>query len=173
MEVFIGQIQPFGFNFAPRGWAFCDGQLLPINQNQALFSLLGTTYGGDGRTSFALPDLRGRTPIHVGQEPGLPVYQLGRRGGTETTTLTTANLPAHNHTTSISVTSDEANSDEANGKVLGTAGTNVYASAATAGASYGPANTGATGGQQPLNNMQPSLCIYFCIALIGLFPSRN
>lgn len=181
MEPFLGQIQAFGFNFAPRGWAKCEGQLLSINQYQALFSLLGTTYGGDGRTTFALPDLRGRVAIGEGSGPGLPSYRLGEKAGSATTTLTVANLPSHNHSlgaqanVSIPVSEEDANQDEAAGNYLAN-GTFYHAGA---GGQYGggpvqlSGSTDNAGGQQPFNNMQPFLAINFCIALQGLFPSRS
>ncbi|MFK8161573.1 MAG: phage tail protein [Lewinella sp.] len=181
MEPFIGQIQAFGFNFAPRGWAKCDGQLLAISQNQALFSLLGTTYGGDGRTTFALPDLRGRTMLHEGTGPGLTTRRLGQRGGSETNTLNVTQLPSHNHalgagsSVAIPVSEEDADQDEAAGKFLANGtfyhnqGSGVYGN--------GPiplsGNTLNQGGQQPFNNMQPYLVVNICIALTGLFPSRN
>jgi microcystin-dependent protein len=163
MEPFIGQIQAFGFNFAPRGWASCDGQLIAINQNTALFSLLGTTYGGDGRTTFALPDLRGRTMLSAGNGLGLSDRRLGSQGGSENNTLTVNQLPSHNHalgagaTVSIPVSGEDADPD------------GVYGS--------GPlplsGNTANQGGQQAFNNMQPYLVVNICIALQGIFPSRN
>ncbi|MCL7764790.1 tail fiber protein [Polaribacter sp. Z014] len=202
MEPFIAQIIMFGGNFAPRGWAFCDGQLLPISQNTALFSLLGTTYGGDGRTSFALPDLRGRVPIGPRHGPGLSPVKLGERGGTETNTLTITTLPNHNHTASVTgmtaafsngvgtipVNSEEGLADEKNpaGGVLNNAEADIYTSEA-ANAVYGAnvavtgdvaitggnITVGNTGGQQPVNNMQPFLGINYIIALEGIFPSRS
>jgi microcystin-dependent protein len=181
MEPFIGQIQAFGFNFAPRGWAKCDGQLLPISQNSALFSLLGTTYGGDGRTTFALPDLRGRTMLSEGTGPGLSTRQLGQRGGTETNTLNVTQLPSHNHalgagsSVSIPVSGEDADQDEAAGKFL--ANGTFYHNQADGVYGNGPIPLSGTtlnqGGQQAFNNMQPYLVVNICIALVGLFPSRN
>ena len=162
-EPFLAEIRMVGFNFAPRGWAFCDGQILPINQNQSLYSLLGTTYGGDGRTSFALPDLRGRTPIHVGNG-----HNQGQKSGEETHTLSVAEMPQHDHV--FQGTSDTATSAEGNGNVLARTGVPVYSP---------PANRtelgsiAIAGGGQAHNNMQPYLAVNFCIALQGLFPSRN
>ena len=162
-EPFLAEIMMVGFNFPPRGWAFCDGQILPINQNQSLFSLLGTTYGGDGRTSFALPDLRGRTPTHVGD--GL---NLGMKTGEEHHALQTSEMPIHTHTAQGS--SENADAPVPNG-FIPAAANNVYA---------GPANlvgihpqTIPNVGGQSHENMQPYLVIGFCIALQGLFPSRN
>ena len=165
-EPFLAEIRMVGFNFAPRGWAFCDGQILPINQNQSLYSLLGTTYGGDGRTSFALPDLRSRTPIHKSDGHG-----LGQKGGAETVTLTTAEQASHTHTAKAS----SAAGDQVlpTGRVLAQmadAYKDPQASASTALRSGTVANAG---GGQAHNNMQPYLTLAFVIALQGLFPSRN
>ncbi len=168
-EPFLAEIRIVGFNFAPRGWAFCDGQILPINQNQSLYSLLGTTYGGDGRTSFALPDLRSRTPVHKGDG-----YQLGQKGGAETVTLTAAQIAAHTHAAKASSTT--ANDRDPGGHVLAAAPVpdQIYrdpaASSTTALRSGTVANAG---GGQAHNNMQPYTTLSFCIALRGLFPSRN
>ena len=169
MEPFIGQIMMFGGNFAPRGWAFCDGQLLPISQNTALFSLLGTTYGGDGRTTFALPDLRGRTPIHSGHGPGLSDYRQGSKGGQETVTLTVNQMPSHNHVVKANL--DEGTSDEVENNYLSNSSTPLYSSSAD-----GNLNTSSvvhTGGGQAHSNMQPYLAIQYVIALQGIFPSRS
>ncbi len=180
MEPFIGQISMFGGNFAPRGWAFCDGQLLAISQNQALFSILGTTYGGDGRTTFGLPDLRGRVAMHAGSGPGLTPRQLGQKSGTETNTLNVNQLPSHNHglatgTVNIPVSTEDANQDEANGKYL--ANGTFYHNAPGGTYGGGPINLGGTttntGANQSINNMQPYQAINYIIALVGIFPSRN
>ncbi len=173
MEPFLGQIQPFGFNFAPRGWAKCDGQLLSISENQALFSLLGTIYGGDGRTTFALPDLRGRLMLHEGNGPGLSDRPIGERTGSETNTLTTGQLPAHGHGVNIPISTEDADGDDPDGNVLAVGGENLYNSTPSQGSSYRPFNTANTGGGQSVNNMQPYLVINICIALTGVFPSRN
>ncbi|HUR98113.1 MAG TPA: tail fiber protein [Pyrinomonadaceae bacterium] len=177
-EPFIGMIVQVGFTFAPRGWAFCNGQILAIAQNTALFSLLGTTYGGNGQTTFALPDLRSRVPIHPGQGPGLSPYSLGQAGGTENTTLSQNNLPAHSHTLTAS-TSGQANAaSPANnflgvGKVPSSSETvNMYNSAASPAVMNAASITGG-GGNQPFSIVQPYLCINFIIALEGIFPSRN
>lgn len=168
MEPFLGQIIMFAGNFAPRGWAFCDGTLLSIAQNSALFSLLGTTYGGDGRTTFALPDLRGRVPVHPGQGPGLSNYTLGQQGGNETTTLTANNLPAHTHP--LQAVSSGQSDDSPAGNVLAQA--DIYGPGPTnvtlAAGSVGPA-----GESQPVANLQPYTCITAIIALEGVYPSRN
>ena len=188
-EPFLGQISMVGFNFAPRGWAECAGQLLSISQNSALFALLGTTYGGDGRTTFGLPDLRGRVPINFGQGPGLSNYSLGQQGGTENTTLTVNNLPAHTHPLAeanakavIGCRTDAANATGPGGNYLGTTSTNTYVSGQSANNNIMNAGTvsfaagGATnptGGNQPVSNAQPYLCVNFIIALQGIFPSRS
>jgi microcystin-dependent protein len=171
-DPFLGQIIMFGGNFAPRGWAFCDGQLLAISGNSALFSILGTTYGGDGRTSFALPDLRGRVAVHAGNStgPGLSNRRLGARGGSETNTLNVTNLPSHSHAVSIKGASSKegeltspvgtqlAVSDDRN--YVNDPGTNINA-------------TGNAGGSQAVNNMQPYTAVNYIIALQGVFPSRS
>ncbi len=164
-EPFLAEIRIVGFNFAPRGWAFCDGQILPINQNQSLYSLLGTNYGGDGRTSFALPDLRSRTPIH--RSDGHP---LAQKGGAETVTLTAAEIAAHSH--SVKASTAPANQAVATGRILGSASIYRNPEAATTTALRSGTITNAGGGQAH-NNMQPYLTLAFVIALRGLFPSRN
>ena len=172
-EPFVGQIIMFGGNFAIRGYALCDGQLLPISQNQALFSILGTTYGGNGQTTFALPDLCGRAPIHMGHGSGLTPRQLGQTGGSETVTLVTSEMP--NHTHELGVQSDTADQDSPVNHVLG-----AEAAGATAVYSSQPPNATAnqqsitpTGGNLPHQNMQPYLTINFQIALVGIYPSRS
>ncbi len=164
-EPFLAEVRIVGFNFAPRGWAFCDGQILPINQNQSLYSLLGTTYGGDGRTSFALPDLRSRTPIHVSDS-----HQLGSKGGAETVTLAAAEIAAH--TPTVKASSIVGDNPTPTGRVLAqfAAYRDPEAATMTALRSGTVANAG---GGQAHNNMQPYLTLGFCIALRGLFPSRN
>lgn len=166
MEPFLGQIQAFGFNFAPRGWAHCNGQLLPIAQNTALFSLLGTIYGGDGRTTFGLPDLRGRVPMSFGSGVGVSPKSIGQRGGTETNTLGVNNLPAHNHAIAAKA---EGDTDDPNGNVVAGDGTNAFGATSDINAQ----TTANTGGGQAVNNMQPYVVINYCIALTGLFPSRS
>lgn len=176
MEPFIGQICLFGFNFAPRGWALCNGQLLPISQNAALFSLIGTTYGGDGRTTFALPDLRGRAPIHYGQGAGLTNRSMGEVSGTENVTLLITQIPAHNHilqannsggNAPLSPSTVISNPVDINGDAL-----NAFTGSA-ANTSLSPTAIGMSGGSQPHNNMQPYLVMNYCIALVGIFPSRD
>lgn len=164
-EPFIGEIKIFSFNFAPRNWAFCNGQLLAINQNQALFSLLGTTYGGNGTTTFALPNLQGRTGISRGAS-----FTQGQVGGVENVTLLSTQLPAHTHT--MSASSSAPAQGQPNGSFLSTfASDNAYAAAGTANTTMNP--TAVAGGSQPHPNIQPSLVLNFCIALFGIFPSRN
>lgn len=168
-EPFLAEIRIVSFNFAPKGWAFCHGQLLPINQNQALFALLGTTFGGNGQTTFALPDFRGRTPIHTGNG-----HTLGERSGEEAHTLLGTELPAHAHAIAISATTADADSKSPGGNIRPAyAAIETYS---TSGPTV-PLNlqtvTGATGGTQPHNNMQPYLTLNFIIALQGIFPSRN
>jgi microcystin-dependent protein len=163
LEPFLGEIQIVAFNFPPRGWAFCEGQLLPINQNQALFSLLGTTYGGNGQTTFALPDLRGRVPIHAGG-----IYTLGSRGGSETVTLTANEVPAHTHTLKASNTT--ATTNEPSGNTLAKPAQAIYAAAANSTMSAAAINTLPS---QSHENMQPTLALRYVIALQGIFPSQN
>ncbi len=168
MEPFIGQIQLFGFNFAPRGWALCRGQLLPISQNTALFSLLGTIYGGDGRTTFGLPDLRGRVAIGFGQGPGLSNHNIGQRSGAENSTLTEANLAPHNHKIGVANTDgDDSDPTIANG--FGASSNDLYLEDYPAGTSLGDT----VGSSTPFTNMQPYLALNYCIALTGVYPSRN
>ena len=168
MEPFIGQIQMFGFNFPPRGWAFCNGQILPINQNTALFSLLGTTFGGDGRVTFGLPDLRGRDPIHPGSGPGLPTYRWGERGGNNAITQT----PAHTHPFAQPCVNNAA-ADETNpaGHSFGITGEETYFTG-TANAAMAGGTTGSSGASS-VNVQNPFLGIYHSIALVGIFPSRS
>lgn len=171
-EPFLAEVRIVGFNFAPRGWAFCDGQILPINQNQSLYSLLGTTYGGDGRTTFALPDLRSRTPIHVGRSNGGGEHRLGQKSGEETHTLSAAEMPQHKH--SVSASTDNNTSADPSGLSYSKARERTYATYDAAQAvAMAPGILPNVGGGQPHNNMQPYLTLNFCIALQGLFPSRN
>ena len=181
MEPFIGQIQMFGFNFAPRGWAFCDGQLLSIAQNTALFSLLGTTYGGDGRTTFALPDLRGRVPMHKGTGPGLSPRTIGQKGGLQNVTLNSTQIPAHDHvaTSTANAVVTAGNSNDAINNFwaddAGTASGTYHTGPANATMNVGAVQTTVAnaGGGQSHSNEQPFLCVNFCIALTGIYPSRN
>lgn len=167
-EPFLAEIRMVGFNFAPQGWALCDGQILSINQNQQLYSLLGTTYGGDGRTTFGLPDLRGRTPIHVGNG-----YSEGDSPGEETHTLSTGEMPQHDHSARASdAAASEPAVTAAGNEVLATAGAPVYQSATNLTTMAGGSVSGAGGGQAH-ENMQPFMTLNFCIALQGIFPSRS
>ena len=174
MEPFIGEIRMFAGNFAPRSWAFCDGQLLAVSQNDALFSLLGTIYGGDGRTTFGLPDLRGRVPIHMGQGPGLPSYPIGRKSGQEQVTLTTAQLPAHSHSYGAATGGGTANSPIGS-LPAGSGSTPLYQPSASTGSLQAMSNLSLqnTGGSQPHANIMPFLCIHFIVALFGVYPSRS
>lgn len=172
---FVGEIKMIGFNFAPQGWAKCDGQLLPISQNTALFSLLGTIYGGDGETTFALPDLRGRVPLHAGNGPGLPGYNIGSKSGNTNTTLATANLPPHNHPAQVNAYDQEGNSAVPAGTILAKSGagdpdyTNQGSNSQLA---PGALTIGNTGSGQQFSNMQPYLTINYIIALVGNYPSQ-
>jgi microcystin-dependent protein len=168
-EPFLAEIRMVGFNFAPRGWALCDGQILPINQNQSLYSLLGTTYGGDGRTSFALPDLRGRVPIHVGASNGT-THPQGQRSGEQTYTLGANGMPQHTH--GLQASSAEANRPVPQGGVLADTPARLYGNP-TALTNVRSGTVTHVGGGHDHNNMQPYIAINFCIALRGLFPSRD
>jgi microcystin-dependent protein len=169
-DPFIGEIRLYGFNFAPVGWAFCDGSLLSISQNTALFSLLGTTFGGDGRATFALPDLRSRVPVNMGQGPGLSGYTIGQSGGVEKVDLTAAQVAAHTHP--LLANGGGATGQRAGGAVLATAGSPIYA-ASTDGTSMNAGAVGPNSGGQPFTILPPSLALNFCIALQGVFPSRS
>lgn len=169
-DPFIGEISLFAGNFAPRGWALCDGQLLAISSHSALFSILGTTYGGDGKTTFALPDLRGRVPLHPGTGPGLDPRKLGERTGAATTHLTVNQLPAHSH--NLMAQSAPGSNNSPAGDVLATGTTRLY-SPDPPDAVMNHAAIAATGGNQALSLMQPSLGVNFIIALQGTYPSRN
>ncbi len=172
-DPFVAEIRMFPFNFAPKGWAWCDGQLLPLSQNTALFSLLGTTYGGNGKSNFALPDLQGRAPMHPGQGPGLSLHDLGETGGSETVSLLESEIPSHAHTL-------RANSDTATRSAPGVAllaraiGRPAYQSVTNGNlTSMNDNSLAPAGGDQPHNNLQPYLTVYFCIALQGVFPPRT
>jgi len=170
-EPFLAEIRIVGFNYAPRGWAFCDGQILPINQNQSLFSLLGTTYGGDGRTSFALPELRGRVPIHFGASNGGSSHSLGQKGGEETNTLTTTQLPQHTH--DAHTTSNQGDNPIPEDRLLGNSTPSELYHGASSLVPMHSGTIGNQGGGQGHENMQPYIVLNFCIALQGTFPSRN
>jgi len=170
-EPFLGEIRMFGSNFAPRSWAFCDGQLLAIGQNQALFSLLGTIYGGDGRTIFALPDLRGRVPVHMGHGPGLSSRPVGHKVGSENVTLTQAQLPSHSH--ALEASADAATESAPTGHVLASSSTVTMFADTAPTVPMASASITAAGGGQGHPNMMPFLCVHFIIALAGIYPSRN
>lgn len=170
-EPFVGEIRMFGFGFAPQGWALCNGQLLPISQNQALFSLLGTTYGGDGRTTFALPDMQSRVPVCQGQGPGLSSYAEGQAGGAETVTLAAAQMPGHTHP--VKASSSAAGSDQPGGRALARSASHIYTAEPDTNTVLNADMLGGTGGGQPHGNIQPYLAVNFCIALTGIFPPRN
>lgn len=172
-DPFVAEIRIFPFNFAPRGWAWCDGQLLPLSQNTALFSLLGTTYGGNGMSTFALPNLQGSAAMHPGQGPGLSLHDLGEVGGSETVTLIESEMPAHGH--AKAPMNEGAIANVAAGQFAARPfgrGSNLYASATAPLVAMSPNMLAPSGGDQPHNNMQPYLTFYFCIALQGVFPPR-
>ncbi|HEX7832763.1 MAG TPA: tail fiber protein [Thermoanaerobaculia bacterium] len=170
-DPFVAEIRIFPFNFAPKGWAWCDGQLLPLSQNTALFSLLGTTYGGNGKSNFALPDLQGRAPMHPGQGPGLSLHDLGETGGSETVTLLESEIPAHSHQLKVSLNPADS-PNPAGAYAAGPNNDNIYAPAAAL-TFMAPESLAPAGGDQPHNNLQPYLTFYFCIALQGVFPPRG
>ena len=170
-DQFVAEIRIFGFNFAPTGWARCNGQLLPITQNTALFSLLGTFYGGDGKSTFALPDLQGMAPMHPGQGPGLSLHDLGESAGSDTVTLLDSEIPVHAHTVTTSQ-SDGTSQSGAGEKLASGIGIAQYAAAGNL-TSMAAQSLAGSGGDQPHNNMQPYLTLNFCIALQGVFPPRG
>jgi microcystin-dependent protein len=171
-DPFVAEIRIFPFNFAPTGWAWCNGQILPISQNTALFALLGTTYGGDGKSTFALPNLQGSAPMHPGQGPGLSLHDLGETGGSDTVTLLESEIPAHSH--ALTASQAEAGVASPSGQLVAAgSGLNMYAPAAGATTQLNPSAAAPAGGDQPHNNMQPFLTFYFCIALQGVFPPRG
>jgi microcystin-dependent protein len=172
-DPFVAEIRIFPFNFAPKGWAWCDGQILPLSQNTALFSLLGTTYGGNGKNNFALPDLQGRAPMHPGQGPGLSLHDLGETGGTESVTLLESEIPAHNHLIGAQNTPLGGVATPAGNTLNRPASGNLYSVASPAPVAMSPEELAPAGGDQPHNNMQPYLTLNFCIALQGVFPPRG
>ncbi|MEM7185974.1 MAG: tail fiber protein [Bacteroidota bacterium] len=172
MNGVIGTIWMFGGNFAPRNWALCDGQLLAISQFSALFSILGTTYGGDGRTTFGLPAMRGRIPMHEGNGPGLTNRRLGERGGQENVTLTTAEIPSHSHPTSILVNNTDGEEDTVAGKYLSN-NAGAYNEDPVPNQTLAGPTGGAAGGGQSHNNVMPYIAVNFVICLVGIFPSRS
>jgi microcystin-dependent protein len=165
-DPFLSEIKIMSFNFPPKGWAFCNGQFLPINQNQALFSLLGTTYGGNGQTTFALPDLRGRAPIHMGSG-----HTLGESAGAAAVTVNIQQMPTHTHV--LNGTSSNGNAQIPVGNLFAVTPNQMYHGPDNAGVALAPETVGNIGGSQPHTNMQPYLTLNFCIALQGIFPSRN
>ena len=175
MDPFVAEIRIFPFNFAPKGWAWCDGQLLPLSQNTALFALLGTTYGGNGKSNFSLPDLQGRAAMHPGQGPGLSLHDLGETGGSDTVSLLESEIPSHPHGFSVSSQLGLENQVSAGGSgqlfAMGE-GINLYGPASNL-SSMAPEALAPAGGDQPHNNMQPYLTFYFCIALQGVYPPRT
>jgi microcystin-dependent protein len=175
MDPFVAEIRIFPFNFAPKGWAFCDGQLLPLSQNTALFSLLGTTYGGDGKSTFALPDMQGNAPMHPGQGPGLSLHDLGEIGGSETVTLLESEIPAHSHFIRAHDLDFADTQNPSNGSVLGKSANGLAYQQQTAQnlVAMSPNALAPAGGDQPHNNLQPYLTLLFCIALQGVFPPRG
>ncbi|HWO02278.1 MAG TPA: tail fiber protein [Blastocatellia bacterium] len=175
MDPFVAEIRILPFNFPPKGWAFCDGQLMPLSQNTALFSLLGTTYGGDGKSTFALPNMQGNAPMHPGQGPGLSLHDLGETGGSETVTLLESEIPSHNHAIKAATTPGTLTAPAPDRGLSRAQGGNAYIPGsptpplvAMSDQTFAPA-----GGDQPHNNMQPYLTLNFCIALQGVFPPRT
>jgi microcystin-dependent protein len=173
-DPFVAEIRIFPFNFAPKGWAWCDGQLMPLSQNTALFSLLGTTYGGNGKSNFALPDLQGRAPMHPGQGPGLSLHDLGETGGSETVTLLESEIPSHSHARRAS--NDASTTNAPLGATIGRPfgrGNNIFDTSTANLVSMAPEALAPAGGDAPHNNLMPYLTFYFCIALQGVFPPRT
>lgn len=171
-DPFVAEIRIMGCNFAPTGWAFCNGQLLPLSQNTALFSLLGTTYGGDGKSTFALPDLQGSAPMFWGQGPGLSLYDLGQISGAESVTLITTEIPAHNHRMNVAATT-VGNSNLPGGNVFAKSGNPEASVYSTSTPSVKGGELSVVGGGVPHNNMQPYLVMNFVIALQGVYPPRS
>ncbi len=170
-DPFVAEIRIFPFNFAPRGWAWCDGQLMPLSQNTALFALLGTTYGGNGKSNFALPDLQGRAPMHPGQGPGLSLHDLGETGGSETVSLLESEIPSHSHAL-VASNAPGNRTFPAGNSIARTIGAKPY-STVVPDVNMAPEALAPAGGDQPHNNLQPYLTFYFCIAMQGVFPPRT
>jgi microcystin-dependent protein len=174
MDPFVAEIRIFPFNFAPKGWAFCDGQILPLSQNTALFSLLGTTYGGDGKSNFALPNLQGNAPMHPGQGPGLSLHDLGETGGSDIVSLLESEIPAHSHTVQAFAGTGNRLTPGANSISRETGATTyVPGSPPPATVTMAAQTITPAGGSQPHNNLMPYLTLSFCIALQGVFPPRT
>jgi len=172
MDPFVAEIRIFPFNFAPKGWAFCDGQILPLSQNTALFSLLGTTYGGDGKSNFALPDMQGNAPMHPGQGPGLSLHDLGETGGSDTVSLLESEIPSHSH--SLMASNQPGEDPQAVQEAFArSVGANLYQASNTGLATMYDGIIAPAGGDQPHNNLQPYLTLNFCIALQGVYPPRT
>ena len=170
-DPFVGEIRMAGFNFAPRGWAFCNGAILSIAQNDVLFALIGTTYGGDGQTTFALPNLAGRLPLNQGQGPGLSARTMGEMGGFEEVTLTSQQIPIHSHV--LAAASAGARASSAAGNLVASGETDIYSRDSGQPVALSPNQLGPAGGSQPHTNLQPALAVNFIIAFEGIFPSRN
>lgn len=172
-QPYVGEIRMFAGNFAPNGWMFCEGQILPISENEVLFQLIGTTYGGDGQSTFALPDLQGRVPIHMGTGSGLSTYQLGENGGVESVTLTTQQIPIHTHPALCVTSGGSASSDPTNGLWQNSDSLQYSNLPADAFMGASPIMTSPVGGSQPHENQVPFLCVNYIISLFGIFPSQT
>lgn len=173
-DPFVAEIRIFPFNFAPKGWAFCDGQILPISQNTALFSLLGTTYGGDGKSNFALPNMQGNAPMHPGQGPGLSLHDLGETGGTPTVTLLQSEIPMHSHVVNAASTVGDTNAPSSGVVLARSSNATAYQTTTNTNlVNFAPQALSPAGGNLPHNNMPPFQCLTFIIALQGIFPSRS
>jgi microcystin-dependent protein len=173
MDPFVAEIRIFPFNFAPKGWAFCDGQILPLSQNTALFSLLGTTYGGDGKSNFALPNMQGNAPMHPGQGPGLSLHDLGETGGSDTVSLLESEIPSHSHTLMAQGAPADTSLPTGNALARVIGATPYLPPAGAPLVSMSDNSLAPAGGDQPHNNMQPYLTLNFCIALQGVYPPRT
>ncbi len=173
MDPFVAEIRIFPFNFAPKGWAFCDGQILPLSQNTALFSLLGTTYGGNGESNFALPDMQGSTAMHPGQGPGLSLHDLGETGGSDTVTLLESEIPAHSHSVMSVPANLPGNSNVPGGNAFAKSAQGSAYVASTNLATLSDQTIAPAGGDLPHNNLMPYLTMNFCIALQGVYPPRT
>jgi len=174
MDPFVAEIRIFPFNFAPKGWAFCDGQILPLSQNTALFSLLGTTYGGDGKSNFALPNMQGNAPMHPGQGPGLSLHDLGETGGSDTVSLLESEIPSHSHGLFANSVAGDTNAPSPQVSITRSSNATAYSATTNSSLVSMSGNTLApAGGDQPHNNLQPYLTLSFCIALQGVYPPRT